>query len=98
MVTLTRIPQNGSTAAHGTAVGEREAYEAAETSHQNPDTIEELIGKPEPVENESLPHKLAGLVLAFYDWLSEPPMTQRDRIQREIAEAHPRIQTISGGV
>lgn len=98
MVTLNRIPQNGSTAAQGTAAVGREAYETVETFHQIPDTIEELVGKPEPVENESPPHKLAGLVLGFYDWLSGMPMTQRDRIQREIAEAHPHFSGIFGAV
>ena len=50
------------------------------------------------IPHNELTHKLAGPVLAFYDWLSGPPMSERDRIQRDIAEAHPHIQTISGGV
>ena len=50
------------------------------------------------IHHNELTHKLAGSVLAFYDWLSGPPMTKRDRMRREIAEAHPRIQTISGRV
>ena len=91
MATLTRRPQDGSTSAYGTAVVERKANEAIETSHQIPNIIEDLIGKPKPVEKESLPQKLAGAFLAFYDWLSGPPMTKRDRIRRDIAEAHPRI-------
>ena len=96
MVTLNRIPQNGSTAAQGTAAVGREASEAVETFHQIPDTIEELIGKPEPVKKESLPHQLAESVLAVYDWLSGPPMSKRDRIQRDIAECHPRIAAGGG--
>ena len=98
MSTLTRMPQNGSTSAHGIAVVEPEAYKAVETAHQIPNTIEELIGKPEPAEKESLLHKMAGSVLAFYDWLSGPPMSERDRIRRNIAEAHPSISTNFGGV
>ena len=98
MVTLTRRPQNESISAHKTAVVERKAHEAVETSHQIPNIIKELTGKPKPVEKESFPQKLAGSVLAFYDWLSGPPMSERDRIQRDIAEAHPQVHTNSGGV
>ena len=98
MATLTRRPQKGSTSARGTAAVQHEGHEAVETSHQIPNTIEELIGKPEPVEKESLAHKLAGSVLAFYDWLSGPPMSERDRVRRDISEAHPRIPEHYGRV
>ena len=50
------------------------------------------------IPQNELTHKLAGSVVAFYDWLSGPPMSERDRIQRDIAECHPRISAISGGV
>ncbi len=98
MVTITPIPRNGANASHETAVVDREAYEAVETSPQIPGTIKELIGKPEPGKKESLLHKAMGAVLASYDWLSGPPMTQRERIQRELAKGHDRIPTIFGGV
>ena len=50
------------------------------------------------IPHNAVTHKLAGPVLAFYDWLSGPPMSERDRIQRDIAEAHPQVHTIAGGV
>ncbi len=36
---------------------------------------------------EALPARIARGSLAFYDWLSGPPMTHRDRVYRDIAEA-----------
>ena len=50
------------------------------------------------IPQNELTHKLAGSVLAFYAWLSGPPMTERGRIQREIAEAHPQLPSIYGRV
>lgn len=50
------------------------------------------------MHQNQLTHKLAGSVVAFYDWLSGPPMTKRGRIQRDIAECHPHTPVISGGV
>jgi len=49
------------------------------------------------IPQNELTHKLVGPVLAFYDWLSGPPMSERDRVQRDIAEAHPQVHTIAGG-
>ena len=43
-------------------------------------------------------HKLLGSALAFYDWLSGVPTTERDRLQRDIAEAHPQFLSNAGGV
>ena len=39
------------------------------------------------IPHNELTHKLAGSLLAFYDWLSGPPMTERERIRRVVAEA-----------
>ena len=50
------------------------------------------------IPQNELTHKLAGSLLAFYDWLSGAPMTERERVQREIAEAHTHITAISGSV
>ncbi len=36
---------------------------------------------------EALPARIARGFLAFYDWLSGPGMTRRDRVYRDIAEA-----------
>ncbi len=36
---------------------------------------------------EALPARIARGFLAFYDWLSGPPMTHRDRVNEDIAKA-----------
>ncbi len=36
---------------------------------------------------EALPARIARGFLAFYDWLSDPAMTDRDRVYRDIAKA-----------
>ena len=36
---------------------------------------------------EALPARIARGFLAFYDWLSGPPMTHRDRVKEDIAKA-----------
>ncbi len=36
---------------------------------------------------EAIPARIARSFLAFYDWLSGPGMTDRDRVYRDIAEA-----------
>ena len=36
---------------------------------------------------EALPARIARGFLAFYDWLSGPGMTDRDRVYRDISEA-----------
>ncbi len=36
---------------------------------------------------EALPARIARGFLAFYDWLSGPEMTDRDRVYRDIAKA-----------
>ncbi len=36
---------------------------------------------------EALPVRIARGFLAFYDWLSGPPMTHRDRVKEDIAKA-----------
>ncbi len=54
---------------------------------------ERLTGTEDPAEvlaaprKESLPARIARGFLAFYDWLSEPPTTHRDRVYRDIANA-----------
>ncbi len=39
--------------------------------------------------NEAFPARIARGFLAFYDWLSGPGMTKRDRLYRDMAEANP---------
>ncbi len=36
---------------------------------------------------EAIPARIARSFLAFYDWLSGPPMTHRDRVNKDIANA-----------
>ena len=36
---------------------------------------------------EAIPARIARSFLAFYDWLSGPPMTYRDRVNEDIANA-----------
>ncbi len=52
---------------------------------------------PRLAQNE-FTNKLAVPVLAYYDWLSGSPMTERERLQREIAEAHTHFPANAGGV
>ncbi len=40
-----------------------------------------------PPRKEALPARIARGFLAFYDWLSEPPTTHRDRVKEDIAKA-----------
>ncbi len=54
---------------------------------------ERLTGTEDPAEvwaaprEEALPARIARGFLAFYDWLSGPPMTHRDRVRQDIANA-----------
>lgn len=41
-------------------------------------------------------HKLLGPVVALYDWLSGAPMSERDHLQRDIAEARPYFPSVPG--
>ena len=45
------------------------------------------LSSVEPKDN--LAAKFAKALLTFYDWLSGPAMTNRDRLRREIAETGP---------
>ncbi|MCH2519663.1 MAG: hypothetical protein MK210_15930 [Dehalococcoidia bacterium] len=50
---------------------------------------EEMIGKFTPVHEDNLLVKMLRSVVGFYDSLSGPAMTQRERNRRDIAEALP---------
>ena len=50
---------------------------------------EELPGIFTPVRRDNLLLKMLKSVEAFYDWLSGPPMTQRDRMYWNLAERAP---------
>jgi hypothetical protein len=54
---------------------------------------EELVRVSAPILRPNILVRLAGRLVAFYDWLSGPPMTKRDRLHRNIAEADPRRYT-----
>ena len=49
--------------------------------------VEEMLADVLPLHRNSLPVRIALGFLAFHDWLSGPPMTKRDRLHRDIAEA-----------
>ena len=49
--------------------------------------VEEMLADALPLHRNSLPVRIALGFLAFHDWLSGPPMTKRDRLYRDIAEA-----------
>ena len=51
--------------------------------------VEEMLADALPSHRKSLPVRMARGFLAFYDWLSGPPVTKRDRLYRDIAEANP---------
>ena len=54
---------------------------------------ERLTATEDPAEvlaapsKETLPARIARGFLAFYDWLSEPAMTDRERVKEDIAKA-----------
>jgi hypothetical protein len=50
---------------------------------------QDLPGTFTPVHTDSVLVKMLKGVEAFYDWLSGPPMTKRDRMYRELAECIP---------
>ena len=50
---------------------------------------EEMTGKFTPVHEDNLLVKILRSVVAIYDSLSGPAMTQRERTRREIAEVLP---------
>ncbi len=52
-----------------------------------PMAVEKMLADVPPPHGKSLPVRMALGFLAFYDWLSGPPMTKRDRLYRDIAEA-----------
>jgi hypothetical protein len=47
---------------------------------------EELPGTFTPGHKENVLVLMLKSAIAFYDWLSGPPMTKRDRMYRDIAE------------
>ncbi|MCH7606394.1 MAG: hypothetical protein IH962_04500 [Chloroflexi bacterium] len=54
--------------------------------------LEKLMVEPVTAENGSLLSKMVHGLEAVYDWVSGPPTTERDRLRRAIAEAHPGSQ------
>lgn len=93
MTTLTHPPQHKPGTAHredtatvATIVKEFETVlPAADVSI----AVEKMLADVLPLQEKSLPVRMARGFLAFYDWLSGPGMTDRDRRYRAIAEANP---------
>ena len=60
---------------------------SAQVQEERPTATEdpaEVLAAP---RKEALPARIARGFLAFYDWLSGPPMTHRDRVKEDIAKA-----------
>ena len=55
---------------------------------------EELVRISAPILRANILVRLAASLVAFNDWLSGPPMSKRDRLYRDIAEADPRRYTL----
>jgi hypothetical protein len=55
---------------------------------------EELVRVSAPIRRPGLLVRLAGSLVAFNDWLSEPAMSKRDRLYRDIAKADPTRYTL----
>ncbi len=49
-------------------------------------TAEMVTYAPAPIHRDGLLVSVARPIVAFYDWLSGPPMSDRDRIRSAIAE------------
>ncbi len=50
------------------------------------DTAEVMTYVPAPIHRDGLLVSVARQVVAFFDWLSGPPMSERDRLRNAIAE------------
>ena len=90
MTTVTNSdPRNTSTVDHNRVTIEETSLEQIAAV----DMAEELVRVSVPIRQPNLLVRLAGRVVAFGDWVSGPPMTKRDRLYRDIAEADPRRYT-----
>ncbi len=56
-----------------------EAVEVAEETQSAP-TVEMVTYAPVPTSKDAMLVRIARSLLRFYDWLSGPPMTKRDRL------------------
>ena len=54
--------------------------------------LEKLMADPVSTENGSLVNKILHGLEAVSDWISGPPMTQRDKLRRDIAEVCPSLR------
>ena len=50
--------------------------------------LAELMAEPVSTENQGLVNKMNHGLEAAYDWISGPAMSERDRLRRDIADAH----------
>ena len=63
----------------------------AEAYQESLDLTQEMAEAPVhlgPASREGVISELAKVVVYFYDWLSGPAMTKRDRLHRDIAESN----------
>ncbi|MCH8878242.1 MAG: hypothetical protein IIA89_15745, partial [Chloroflexi bacterium] len=60
---------------------------SAQAQEERITTIEDPTQVRVPPSKEAILARIARGFLAFYDWLSGPGMTDRDRVYRDIAKA-----------
>jgi len=60
---------------------------SAQVQEERFTATEDPTGVWVPPRKEALPARIARGFLAFYDWLSGPGMTDRDRVKEDIAKA-----------
>ena len=64
--------------------------EAIEYEEELPGNFRELAADSAPAHEESAAGRIAQGIIAFYDWLSGPAMSDRDRLLRKIRATRPR--------
>ena len=64
--------------------------ETIEYEEDLPGNFHELAADPAPAHEETPAGRIAQGIIAFYDWLSGPAVSDRDRLLREIREIRSR--------
>ncbi len=64
-----------------------EEVTSVQVQEERPTATEDPAEVLAALSKQTLPARIARGFLAFYDWLSEPGMTDRERVYRDIAQA-----------
>ncbi len=93
MTTLVAPSQSNSRTAYPEALPPTEAVQRLiqvigdlEEEKEIAATAEMVTYAPAPIHRDGLLISVARPIVAFYDWLSGPPMSDRDRLRSAIAE------------